>query len=475
MLEGYGIGAALVQRVDDKKVPIAFASRLMTPAEKNYHITEQECLALVWALKKFRPLIYGGQILVVTDHHALCWLTTKRELSGRLARWAMLTQEFQLTIVHKSGRLHSDADALSRCPVDPAEDLIDDEALFTIGLAEGNCGTTNTSNTTEQLRKAQREVPEWKEVIEYMEKNRHGKRKNYEMRDGLLYLRMVEGSKCYSKLCIPPGKFRKDVMEAVHDDLLSGHLGATRTIAKLRHRYYWRKMAEHVRQYVQSCQLCQTRKTPKLKPAGMMQYIETELPFERIGMDVLGPFLASENGNTNIIVAVNYLTKWCETKAVPSATAEAVAHFFTHQIVLKHGAPRALITDQGKCFTARMFKAVLQQLKTEHRTAAAYHSQSVGQVERINHTLAMMLSMFTDDRQSNWDEALPYVTFAYNTTRQESTARTPFYLLYGREPLLPIDVALGANPNPREHVGVPGEPADIMCRHERHANGCENG
>jgi hypothetical protein len=116
-----------------------------------------------------------------------------------------------------------------------------------------------------------------------------------------------------------------------------------------------------------------------------------------------------------------------------------------------------------------MFKVVLQQLKTEHRTSTAYHSQSVGQVERINHTLAMMLSMFTNDRQSNWDGALPYVTFAYNTTRQESTGRTPFYLLYGREALLPIYVALGANPNPREHVGVPGEPADIMCRRAKEA------
>jgi hypothetical protein len=61
----------------------------------------------------------------------------------------------------------------------------------------------------------------------------------------------------------------------------------------------------------------------------MMQYIETELPFERIGMDILGPLPASETGNTNIIVAVDYLTKCCETKAVPSAAAEAVAHFFT--------------------------------------------------------------------------------------------------------------------------------------------------
>jgi len=93
-----------------------------------------------------------------------------------------------------------------------------------------------------------------------------------------------------------------------------------------------------------------------------MQFIETELLLERFGMDMLGPFPASEIGNTNIIAAVDYLTKLCKAKAVPSATAEAtvVAHFCTHQILLKHGAQRALNTDQGKCFTTRMSKAVLQ-------------------------------------------------------------------------------------------------------------------
>ncbi|XP_045034364.1 uncharacterized protein LOC123475563 [Daphnia magna] len=81
---GYGIGAVLAQRVEGQEHPLAYASRLLSSSEINYSITEKECLALVWALKKFKGYVWGCKIVVVTDHQALCWLLTKRDLAGRL-------------------------------------------------------------------------------------------------------------------------------------------------------------------------------------------------------------------------------------------------------------------------------------------------------------------------------------------------------------------------------------------------------
>ena len=81
----YGLGAVLAQRQQGALRPIAFASRLLSPAERNYTITEKECPAIVWALKKFLHFVWGAQILVITDHHTFCWLLTKKDLTGRLA------------------------------------------------------------------------------------------------------------------------------------------------------------------------------------------------------------------------------------------------------------------------------------------------------------------------------------------------------------------------------------------------------
>ncbi|KZS10102.1 Uncharacterized protein APZ42_025511 [Daphnia magna] len=141
--------------------------------------------------------------------------------------------------------------------------------------------------------------------------------------------------------------------------------------------------------------------------------------------------------------------EWVELRAMPNGKADMVATYFVEQIVLRHGAPKSIISDQGKCFIAGLTQEVLKNLGTTQKTTSSYHPQANGLVERMNHTMVAMLSMYVSADHRDWDEALPYVCFAYNTARQESTGYSPFILLYGREPMFPIDLELGADANPR--------------------------
>lgn len=128
-----GIGAALIQKDDcGNERPVAFMSRKLNGAQKNYSITELECLAAVSAIKKFRPYIEGTTFVVITDHVSLKWLMSSRDLNGRLARWSIKLQARDFEIIHRSGRDNIVADALSRSvesmSIDNGNDNFDDSS-----------------------------------------------------------------------------------------------------------------------------------------------------------------------------------------------------------------------------------------------------------------------------------------------------------------------------------------------------------
>ncbi|GFU62532.1 retrovirus-related Pol polyprotein from transposon 17.6 [Trichonephila clavipes] len=170
-------------------------------------------------------------------------------------------------------------------------------------------------------------------------------------------------------------------------------------------------------------------------------------PFHRIGIDLLGRFPKSAHGNKWIIVCTDYATRYAITKALPTAEVDEIAKFLLEEIVLRHGAPRVIITDRGAVFRSRLVSSLVDLCNIDHRFTTAYHPQTNGLTERFNKTLADMLSMYVDVEQKNWDEILPFVTFAYNTAKQETTGFTPFYLLHGREAETTLDTMLPFCPN----------------------------
>jgi len=430
----FGLGCILMQRENNNLKPVAYASRRLSDAETRYNTTEKECLAIVYALKYFRHYIWGRRFKIVTDHHALCYLFKSRDPSSRLTRWILLLGEFDFEIQHKNGKNHQGPDCLSRHPVFPAECDLDTIPVFAIE-------TENTNNV-------QRNDPELRLLIECFERPNEAdpklikKSRSFVLENGRLYKKNFSPNG-KSKLLVIPQQQRSEILTACHDDPLSGgHLGIAKTIGKIKARYFWENMNREIEQYVKSCVHCQHRKKPPTRPSGLLDPIKVGEPFERIGYDLLGPFPKSENGNTYIIVCMEYATKWAEAKAIPNGTAKEVAKFLIEEIVCRHGCPKEILSDRGKCFTSKVITALIEGLGSYPRRTTSYHPQTNGLTEHFNGTLATMLSMYVSTNQKDWCVYVPLVCFAYNTSVQETTKETPFYLLYGRRAKLPLDVAL---------------------------------
>ncbi|UYV71576.1 hypothetical protein LAZ67_8003727 [Cordylochernes scorpioides] len=396
--------------------------RTLNKAEKNYSTTERECLAIIWAINKFRPYVFGQPFTIVTDHHSLCWLTNLKDPCGRLARWALRLQEFDVTVVYKSGRKHQDADCLSRSPLEYSEDMEEDiPSIVTL------------QNFSEEQMNDQA-------IRKIADKLQSSPNNSFVKIDNTLYRKNYDPmGKPW--LLVVPRHLRQELLKNFHDSPTAGHLGFTKTYDRIRKKYYWPGMYRTVRRYVAHCSDCQRRKHQPQLPSGHLQPIPVpEVAFEKVGMDLLGRFPTSESGNRWIIVCTDYLTKYAITKALPTSESMEVAKFFIEDVILKHGAPRELITDRGRNFTSSMISDLNNQCRITHRKTTAYHPQTNGLTERLNKTIADMLSMYVDVNHKDWDRILPFVTFAYNTAKQESTGFTPFFLVHGREAETPLDV-----------------------------------
>jgi len=227
------------------------------------------------------------------------------------------------------------------------------------------------------------------------------------------------------------------VLYALHDDPTSGHIGVSKTLLRFRQRFYNSRDRRQVKSYVQSCHYCQTRKQQWTNRLGRLKPIQPATrPFERIGMDTLGPFRPSGEGNRKILVITDYFTRWAIARPIPRETAEIVADILLDEIFTKFGAPEVIISDRGSAFQSKVLRELFTDFRSKHVMSSPYHPQTNGLTERFNKTLAGMLAMYVSEKQQEWDEYIPFAVFAYNTVRQDSTGFSPYHLLYGVEPRL---------------------------------------
>ena len=473
-----GLGAVLYQEQDDKTHRvIAFASRTLSKTERNYDAHRLEFLALKWSVtERFHEYLYGGHFEVYTDNNPLTYVLTSAKLDAAGQRWVASLANYNFKIFYKCGKLNVEADALSRIPWEN-EQLSETEPDIVKTLLAKSLVTeypvlimknlliqkevivdTNPKLSKKDWKDKQREDPDIGPVIKLIEE---GKlmgynavdqdtpgmrvllkyRKSLKMREGLLYRKVkLRGHMDEVDQFVLPEEFKRKVVLACHDD--NGHLGMEKTLHLLQERFFWAKMGEDVRVHIRTCERCTRFKQPQEKAP--MQPILTTYPLELVHMDflTLGNSKA-EDKNMNILVVTDHFTKYAQAYVTAKQTASVVAKTFWENFLVHYGWPEKILTDQGKSFENQLVKELCEIANVQKLRTSPYRPETNGQCERFNRTLISMLGTMPTHVKSKWREWISTLVHAYNCTVSSATGFSPYFLMYGRYPRLPIDIEFG--------------------------------
>ncbi|CAF2756852.1 unnamed protein product [Rotaria sp. Silwood2] len=192
--------------------------------------------------------------------------------------------------------------------------------------------------------------------------------------------------------------------------------------------------------YIKSCTECSKYNVDRHKPPGFLQPIEPPADvFQILGMDWWGPVQTLIDGNRYILVITDRLSGYVFATASPTNTAQDTARILFEEVILTHGPPDIVITDQGTHFNNELLQAVINLIGSKHIFSTPYHPQTNGQTERWNSTFATQLAKFCNDDHNNWDTYLPSIVYAYNHGIHHSSGFTPYQLAFGRRPRNPFD------------------------------------
>jgi transposase InsO family protein len=439
-----GLGAVLVQEKEGKRFPIWFASRSLKGAEMRYSTSEKECLAVLWAIEKFRGYVEYSHFVVETDHQALQWLQKIKEPSGRLARWFFTLQMYDFEVRYKPGDSPNirGADALSRIP---AVLMLEDENF-----------------DLSSMKKSQEEDPVLGDVIRFMitSKSDHISVVNEQTHlntsercrletiikrcfitpDGLLMYYVGPRGKVWEEECLHwriwvPQSMTRNIISLFHSTVTSGHLGIRKTFHRLECRVYWKNLRRDVVSFVNSCKRCQLAKVSKIPPAPASSF-HSQIPWDIITVDLMGPYPKGSNQSTFLLVIVDMLTKYVEIFPLRNAKTEVVTQKLW-LVCCRWGVPRTVLSDNGTQFTSNHFTDWCKLLGIKPFYISAYHPQA-NLTERYNQTIKSMIVACLETCKQ-WDKSIPELQFALNTAVNDSTQFSAAYLNFGRELRTPFD------------------------------------
>ena len=472
------IGCALYQE-DEKgeRHPVGFFSRSLNSAERNYSASERECLALVYGVTICRPYLQQEKFIAHTDHSALRWLMTISDPSGRLQRWRLRLSEFDFVVMYKKGKENTIADALSRsttqgeaiekndheipCYLTQDQELclkiectedksdsdceIDEEVSFfekgdgrnTQMVLQNVLATDKIEEklkvlepiTIEELILAQRDDPDIRKIRHQLARGAKIPFRDSPTTGALERVMSLDEPKVYVPLAL-----RERLLKLAHLPLIRAHPGGRRMYRTLCKKYYWPGLAVDCYHFAKNCIECLRERVRDKEAKSYMKLFTPTAPLQDVAMDLLGPLIRTPRGNEFILIITDRFSKLVKAVPMSSTTGYNVARAFLRNWVFNYGAPRSVLTDNGKQFTSKFLLQVHRVMNIKSVLTTAYHPQTNGQCERYNRTMLSALRKYVGEHPKNWDEYTEAISFAYNATVHDAIGYKPFDLVLSHTP-----------------------------------------
>lgn len=415
-----GVGGVLMQLTDSgEEVPISYMSKKLNPCQRNYSVTEKECLAAILCIKKFRAYVEGQSFTVITDHASLKWLMSQSDLSSRLARWALKLQGYDFQIQHRKGQQNIVPDALSRVFTDDLSALDHGPG---VDLQSPQFNSQEYQSLKDEVKRSLSTSSEIKVI------------------DGFIFRRAEHASKeqvaddTVWKLWIPT-ELVPVVLQWAHTDNIAAHGGINKTLERIRRYYFWPNLVADVRSYVNQCEICKSTKHPNqtLRPP-LSKTIESHRFFQKLYVDYLGPYPRSKTGNVGIFIVLDHFTKFPFLKAVKKFSVDAILPYIEEELFHCFGVPETVVSDNGVQFKSNAFNNLLQKYGVNHAYTASYAPQGNAS-ERVNRSVLAAIKAYISPDQDNWDANLSQISCALRSSHHTAVNNTPYRLVFGQHML----------------------------------------